>query len=981
MVTFSDNFNRSDTFFNASPWQSSIPSAWKIVNNAAEVMTTSTVAIVALAENPMATSDMSVKMKIDTYASGSVSILGRADTNFTGYYAVRLLTAGISIVKVINGSLTTLASSTTAPVAGMVVELRMYGTTIEAWAHQNGTSTKVTSVVDSSVVSGNIAGFRTNGSSVGYRLDEFEASDYTNASTPGDTAVPSNVPSLAVSNVTYNSATISHGAATDDTGVAGYEARVTVTGTGASISGSPFTYTGLSKALSGLAASTGYTVSSRAYDAAGKYSATPSVTTFTTPSAPVASTGTKDDFNRSDASSLSSPWLLSATGAVGIVSSAAQVTSTASSVVAAYSTLAPTSDMYCKAKFSSLTSTFAIVARADETFLNYYGVRRASSSAITIIKVLGGGSFTSIASFDYALQEGDIMEIRCIGTKISAVVNNVELGNATDGSISSGQGGAFRTTASAQGLRFDDFEIGQVVSGSDTTPPTAPGVTVDVGQTSATLRVTTPSTDASGISGYQYYRGTTLLATTTALSYVITGLTADTAYNGVYGVVGLDAASSPNASSKTTVSFRTNAANSTGSTISLWYSGSENRLGTSEPAAHATNPLWGGLTEYGLSYGNKLSYWTGTQEAELTLQDDRPAFSRWVGKRYAAWGDSSSVLQTTGGVDYTAAETWSRLVGSGFGGTDPDPSAYPNGLNVTTSNKHANSATMQDVATRMLLSGGTSEYVPGTWDVVSVFAGGNDVGFQHATDRGRAAYKNSMSAILGILRHKTRVSARSAETGSWAIAGTNYSGNTRVSSTNGDTTTITFTGSNATLILLALRSGAGSQFTYQVDGGQTISGTTKNQAQVVDLNSDYAPVPLHIRGLSSGSHTVKVTHTGAAGDPLVVDSVFVWATTEAEMPFVLIVPPGLFSTKGAGLYPTPKPTNTDVGEFRTMFNEVLATFSHASNIGKVLANRIDVAFPPDDTTIRISDGLHPNKQGHRIIASVMLETLRQYSPT
>lgn len=66
----------------------------------------------------------------------------------------------------------------------------------------------------------------------------------------------------------------------------------------------------------------------------------------------------------------------------------------------------------------------------------------------------------------------------------------------------------------------------------DTTPPTAPINLVASGTTATTTNLSwTASTDNVGVTGYDIFSGTTLLATVTGTTYAVTGLTASTSYS------------------------------------------------------------------------------------------------------------------------------------------------------------------------------------------------------------------------------------------------------------------------------------------------------------------------------------------------------------------------------------------------------------------------------------------------------------------
>lgn len=97
---------------------------------------------------------------------------------------------------------------------------------------------------------------------------------------------------------------------------------------------------------------------------------------------------------------------------------------------------------------------------------------------------------------------------------------------------------------------------------ADTTAPSAPTNLTASGTTSSTTNLSwTASTDNVGVSGYDVYRGTTLLGSTTSTSYAVTGLTAATAYS--FSVRAKDAAGNVSASS--------NVVNITTSSVTITY--------------------------------------------------------------------------------------------------------------------------------------------------------------------------------------------------------------------------------------------------------------------------------------------------------------------------------------------------------------------------------------------------------------------------
>ena len=114
-------------------------------------------------------------------------------------------------------------------------------------------------------------------------------------------------------------------------------------------------------------------------------------------------------------------------------------------------------------------------------------------------------------------------------------------------------------------------------SSSDTTAPSIPTNLTSTSKTTTTVALTwNAATDNIGVTGYEVYRGTTLVTTTTGTTYTVTGLTAATTYS--FSVRSKDAAGNKSASSNT-LSVTTNAtatASKTDLYLSEYIEGSSN---------------------------------------------------------------------------------------------------------------------------------------------------------------------------------------------------------------------------------------------------------------------------------------------------------------------------------------------------------------------------------------------------------------------
>ena len=96
--------------------------------------------------------------------------------------------------------------------------------------------------------------------------------------------------------------------------------------------------------------------------------------------------------------------------------------------------------------------------------------------------------------------------------------------------------------------QVEDYTVNIVAGTTDTTAPSVPTALTASGTTQTTTTLSwTAATDNVGVTGYNVYRGTTLLGTVSTTSYNVTGLTATTAYT--FSVKAKDAAGNVSASS------------------------------------------------------------------------------------------------------------------------------------------------------------------------------------------------------------------------------------------------------------------------------------------------------------------------------------------------------------------------------------------------------------------------------------------------
>jgi chitodextrinase len=336
-----------------------------------------------------------------------------------------------------------------------------------------------------------------------------------------DTTAPTAPTNLAASGTTSSSTNLSWTASTDNVGVTGYDVYqgATLIGTTAST-----TYN-----VTGLAASTAYTFSVRAKDAAGNVSTASNTVNVTTSAVTItycASQGnnTADErIGRVAIGTINNP----STGTAGyedFTSLSTNITRSASSTI----TVTP-------------TWTGSTYAEGYAVFIDYNkngvftdaGETVWSTAATTTTPVSGSFTVPATATLGATRMR--------VSMKYNGIPTSCE-------AFSYGQ--------------VEDYTVNIVAGTVDTTAPTAPTNLAASGTTSSSTNLTwTASTDNVTVTGYDVYQGATLKATVTTTSYTVTGLTAATAYT--FSVRAKDAAGN--------VSAASNTVNVTTSSVTLTY--------------------------------------------------------------------------------------------------------------------------------------------------------------------------------------------------------------------------------------------------------------------------------------------------------------------------------------------------------------------------------------------------------------------------
>ncbi|WP_143591063.1 cellulase family glycosylhydrolase [Thermoactinospora rubra] len=310
----------------------------------------------------------------------------------------------------------------------------------------------------------------------------------------GDTTAPDAPGNLRVTGTTSSSVSLAWNASTDNVGVTGYELY-----RGSTLVA---TVTGTSHTDGGLTASTGYTYTVKAKDAAGNRSAAGNSVTATTPAD-------------------SSETLLSR-----------GKPATASSIEAAGFEAA-------KAVDGTTSTRWASAEGHDPEWLR---VDLGSTATITRVKL------TWEAAYGMAYR----IQTSADGSTWTDIFSTSSGDGGTDDVTVSGSGRYVRMYGTQRGTPYGyslwEFEVYGQSPGGDTTPPSAPGNLRVTGTTSSSVSLAwNASTDNAGVTGYEVFRGSSLVATVSGTSHTDGGLAASTGYT--YTVKAVDAAGNRSAAS------------------------------------------------------------------------------------------------------------------------------------------------------------------------------------------------------------------------------------------------------------------------------------------------------------------------------------------------------------------------------------------------------------------------------------------------
>ncbi len=409
--------------------------------------------------------------------------------------------------------------------------------------------------------------------------------NFTITAGSSDTIAPSAPTSLTASGTTQTTTNLSWTASTDNVGVTGYDVYQ-----GATLKGS--TTTATTFAITGLTASTAYTFTVKAKDAAGNISAasnTANVTTFaadtTAPSAPTSLAASGTTYNSTNLSWTASTDNVAVTGydvykdgaLLGSTTTATTYAVTGLSASTAYAFTVKAKDAagntsavsntanvttpaapisYCASQGNSTADekigrvafgTIDNPSTGTAGYENFTAIStnatRGTAYAITVTPSWTGSVYPEgyAVFIDYNqngvfTDSGETVWTNAASTTtpVSGSVTipaSATLGN-TRMRVSMKYNGVPTSCEAFSYGQVEDYTVSIQAAAADTTAPTAPTSLAASNTTQTTTDLSwTASTDNVGVTGYDVYKDGVLLgSTTTATSYAVTGLTAATAY-------------------------------------------------------------------------------------------------------------------------------------------------------------------------------------------------------------------------------------------------------------------------------------------------------------------------------------------------------------------------------------------------------------------------------------------------------------------
>ncbi len=414
--------------------------------------------------------------------------------------------------------------------------------------------------VNGSAVSRTITGV-TQGVSHSYVVKAIDGSFTEHASEPFnytlngqsvDTQAPT-APTLSSSGVTTNSVSLSWSGATDNVGVTGY--KVYQGGTEiTNVSSSSY-------AVSGLSASTNYTFTVKAYDAAGNESVNSNQVSITTNSPPADTQAPSVPSNLSSASVTSSSFTVNwnaSTDNVGVTGYKVYLNNTLNQTVTTTS-----------AAFSGLSASTSY----NVSVLAYDAANNESTQSTALPVTTSAASSNSNVATNIHATNGTATSFTLnwtAPTNYTAAGYNIYVDNNQNwlGWVNPGttsyvvDSNAHATVSPGVNHNFIiiaynsswqpfsatyTYTIGSSSPPTDTQAPTAPTLSSSAVTSSGVTLSWSGATDNVGVTGYKVYRAGSEIANVSSSSYVVSGLSASTNYT--FTVKSYDAAGNNSANS------------------------------------------------------------------------------------------------------------------------------------------------------------------------------------------------------------------------------------------------------------------------------------------------------------------------------------------------------------------------------------------------------------------------------------------------
>lgn len=342
--------------------------------------------------------------------------------------------------------------------------------------------------------------------------------------TVNDASAPSTPVGLTASNITSYSFNLSWTASTDNVGVTGYEVFRNGTSLGTTAS--------TSFSVTGLALGTNYSMTVRARDAAGNWSAQ---------SAPLSVTTSGDTAPPSVPASLTYSGLSSTGFTLSWAASTDNVGVTAYEVLRNGVSLGTTASLSMTVTGLSPSTGYSMTVRARDAAGNW----SAQSSPLNVTtpadtsapSAPAGLSASGVAFFSFTLSWGASSDN--VGVSAYEIFRDgVSLG--TTGSLSANITGLSPNTTYAMTVRARDAAGNwspqsaplNVTTPADTTPPSTPSAPAAGSVMSYSVTLSWPAaTDNVGVTAYEVFRDGVSQGTTTTLSLNLTSLTPGTTYS------------------------------------------------------------------------------------------------------------------------------------------------------------------------------------------------------------------------------------------------------------------------------------------------------------------------------------------------------------------------------------------------------------------------------------------------------------------